>query len=179
MTLEFTIHEEDFLNFQLFTTSHNKRIQKRKKLVWIVTPIVTGIATVLALVSKNFGIAIYFGLIAITCLLFYPKYFNWRYKKHYKTYIKENYAKRFGQTAVLEFRENTIYSKDLTGEGTLNVSQIEQVNETGDYFFIKISTGLSLILPKKAMKNLAELNAVREKLLALKIPLVEELDWKW
>lgn len=179
MTLEYSIKEEDFLNFQLFTTSHNKRIQKRKNLVWITTPIVTGIATILAIVSKNYGIAIYFGLIAITCALFYPRYFKWRYKKHYKTYIKENYVKRFGQSAILEFRENTIYSKDLTGEGTLNVSQIEQVHETGNYFFIKISTGLSLILPKRALKNLAEVNPVREKLLALKIPLVEEMDWKW
>ena len=119
---------------------------------------------------------IYFGLSALAFGLFYPKYFKWRYKIHYKTFIKENYSKRFGQKEFLEINSDHIYSKDKTGEGKINLSEIERVDETCNHFFLKISTGMSLVIPKKELESIDKL---RQKFMEIGLTVNDKTNWKW
>ena len=120
--------------------------------------------------------AIYFGIVVIVTGLFYPKYFRWRYKKHYHTYIIENYSKRFGELATLEFNPDSIFSRDKTGEGKLNLSEIEKVDETKSHFFLKVSTGMSLIIPKNKIDNPHKLGM---KFRELRLTVNDENNWSW
>ena len=98
MTIEYQLNEQDFLDFQLFTASQSDRINKKKKNGWILLTIGSIVVSIYFYINQDIALTIYFGLVALACGLFYPRYFRWRYKRHYKTYIKENYSKRFGQT---------------------------------------------------------------------------------
>ena len=164
MTLEFELNEQDFLDFQLFTASQSRRINKRKRNGWIL---VTGcfiIISVFFYSEYNVFLAVYFGIVAIISGLFYPKYFIWRHKKHYKTFIKENYSCRIGEINHIEIDDQVIFSKNKTGESTLNISEIEKIDETEKHFFVKIKGGLAYIIPKYKIQNSDEVRAKFESL---------------
>lgn len=176
MKLEYTIHEQDFLSFQLFEASKSLRINRKKRNGWIVMTIVSLLFAYYSYSNQNNTMTIYFLVIALITGLFYPKYFIWRYKRHYKLSIKEAYSNRFGQTETLEITDDFILSKDKTGEGKINLTEVEKVNETQTHFFIKLSTGLSLIIPKAELDNTYELRSVFKK---LKLQLNDETNWTW
>ena len=164
MRLEFKIHENDFLAFQLFAASQSERIRKEKNKSWLILTIGSVVLAAYFLLNQNISMAVFFGLVGMTCGLFYPLYFRWRYKRHYKSYIKENYHKRFGQTEVLEINDDHLFMEDKTGEGKINLKEIEKVDETVDHFFMKISTGVSVIIPKDRVDNINELINQFEKI---------------
>lgn len=176
MKLEFKIYEQDFLDFQLFNASKSDRINKKKRSGWLLWTIGSIVVTIYFYFNQNIAMTIYFGIMAIVCGLFYPNYFRWIYKKHYRTYIKDNYSKRFGQTERLEIKEDSIITKDKTGEGRINLTEIEKVDETENHFFLKISTGLSLIIPKREIENSGGL---RSNFQNLGLIVNNERNWKW
>lgn len=176
MTIEYKVSEQDFLDFQLYTASQSERINKKKRNGWILLTVGSIAFAIFFYLQQDIILTIYLALVALACGLFYPKYFIWRYKKHYKVHIKENYSKRFGETEFLEIKEDAIFSKDKTGEGKINVSEIEKVDETNKHFFLKISTGFSLIIPKEGIENVDEL---RTKFLSLGLAVNDMTNWKW
>jgi hypothetical protein len=176
MKIEYKIEEQDFLNFQLFAASKSDRINKKKRNGWIFLTLGSIMAAMYFYFNLNTAMTIYFGIVTVIFGLFYPKYFKWRYKKHYKAYIKENYSKRFGQIETLEFNKDSIYSKDKIGEGKINLSEIETINETDNHFFIKISTGVSLLIPKREVNNIDEL---RNKFEEIGLYIEDATKWKW
>lgn len=176
MIIKYKIHEQDFLDFQLFTASKSDRINKKKKNDWILLTFGSIAIAFYFYLSENIAMTIYCGIVALVCGFFYPKYFKWRYKKHYKAYIKENYSKRFGQDETLEIFNDCISSKDKIGEGKINLSEIERVNETNNHFFLKISTGLSILIPKRELDSVEKL---REKFKDIGLSINDEKSWTW
>ncbi len=118
---------------------------------------------------------IYFAFAAIACGIFYPKYFKWRYKKYHKIYIEENYSKRFGQEEIIEINSDSIFSKNKTGEAKINISEVEKIDETENHFFLKISSGLSLLIPKR---ELTSVDVFREKLNNIGLIVNKEISHK-
>ena len=78
-------------------------------------------------------------------------------------------------TETLETFPNHIFVKDELGEGKVKREEIEGAIELADYFFVTLASGTSLIVPKAQVAN----DAFRSDLKKLKLPLVQELDWKW
>lgn len=176
MTIEYKIHEQDFLDFQLFTASKSDRINKKKRNGWIFLTVGSIAVAFYFYLNQNNLMSIYFGLVAVATGIFYPKYFKWRYNKHFKTYIKENYSKRFGKIETLKINNDHIFSKDKTGEGKINLSEVEKIDETDNHFFLKISTGLSLIIPKRELENIDEF---KSKFKNLGFIINNETNWRW
>jgi hypothetical protein len=112
--------------------------------------------------------------------LLYPSYERKKYIKHYEKHIEENYKNRFGKLESLEFEEKQILSKDYTGEGKLFLSEIEELNEIKDYFFLKFNSGVSLIIPKRGIDNLEQMNQFLNALCSrLNKKHNIDLDWRW
>jgi hypothetical protein len=78
------------------------------------------------------------------------------------------------------FTETAIETYDITGEAKINLTQIENVTEIVDYFYLKMKSGGHIIIPKYKINNSSE---VREKLKALcdklSIDFITDLNWKW
>jgi len=164
MKFEYKINEQDYLGFQLFTASKSPRITKRKRNGQVLFTLAMILFAVLFYLNGNTPMTIYFVFAAIICGLFYPKYFKWMYKRHYQKYIRENFSKMFGQTEILEIRASYILTKDISGEGRINLTGIEKVDETNNHFFIKIITGISIIIPKRDIKNPNEFRSAIQNL---------------
>lgn len=176
MNLEYSLEEEDFLTFQFYTASKSNRIKRKKKAGWILLTLGAIILTFYFYLDNETTLTYYFAIVSVATAIFYPKYFKWRYKKHYSNYIQENYSKQIGLPVTIYFGDSIIKMVDKTGESKINNSEIEIVNETMHHFFIKISTGLSLIIPKTKVHNL---NGLKETFAKLNFSINCEPKWKW
>ena len=176
MKFQFKVEEEDFLEYQLFTSSKSKQVQKKKRYSWVLLTVISIILAIYFYSTNNTTLTIYFCSIAAVCALFYSKYFKWRYKKHYKNFIKRNYSSRFGEVTEFEFTEEFISTKDKVGESKIELSEIKEVNETKKLFLIKIQSGLTLIIPKRELQNL---DSLKQKFNQHQIIIKDELNWKW
>jgi hypothetical protein len=159
MKLEYKMDEQDFLDFQMFAASQSVRIKRKMLRGWMFITLGFGVMSVFFFLECSILTAIYFGVVAIIGGLFYPRFFRWRYKRHYKAHIRENYSNRFEDSEYIEINDETIFCKSKSGEGTINTSQIEKIDETEKHFFVKIKTGVSLIIPKYKIHNQDEVRA--------------------
>jgi len=130
--------------------------------------------------GANRVLAYYFFIVGIVSLCFFQLYQKWYYKRYYKKYIRDTYKNRFGITVKLSFSDDHIATSDPSGESKINFGEIENVTETGDYFYLKMRMGGNIIIPKL---KLADVNHVQEELKGfckkLSVDFIEELNWKW
>lgn len=64
-------------------------------------------------------------------------------------------------------------------ESKIFVSALECIDETGDYFFVKLKTGEALIIPKSEVPAGAVKNYLQALSQQLNIPYNSNLNWKW
>jgi hypothetical protein len=102
------------------------------------------------------------------------------YKKHYQKYIEDIYKNRFGEVSTISFNDKSIDCLDRTGESKINYMEIEEIFETGDYFFLKMKSGVVLIIPKTKVENFEKVKVELKNLsYKLQINYSQELKWKW
>lgn len=176
MAFTYKLESIDFLQYQLFTASKSKRITNKKMYGWLGFTIASFAFAIYCYFNNSTALAIYFGVIAAVWGLFYPKYFSWKYHKHYKSFINENYKNRFGKTTTVSFSKDYIIATDETGEGKIKTSEIVNINETNHHLFITFLSGASLIVPERELANFDEL---KSNLIKLGFSINNELSWKW
>jgi hypothetical protein len=180
MTLTYSLDQNDFLQYQLFTASKSDRIKKKRTKTWLI---LSGSWLLFSFVFYQrhdtllFYLFLAYGLIT---LLFYPYYQRRQYKNHYAKFIADTYKNRFGKTSNITFTETALETNDITGESKINLAQLENLTETANYFYLKMKTGGHIIIPRYKLNNVSE---VQEKLKALctklSIDFITDLNWKW
>lgn len=176
MKYEYKVKEEDFLAFQLFAASKSTRIYKKIRNNRIILSFVSFLLCFLAYTKQSIGASIYLGSTAVLLFIFYPMYFKWQYKKKSIASLKASYANQFDELSSIKFESDHLLVKNKTGEGKVLFSEIEEINETEKHFFVKMSNGSSVILPKDNIENLSVL---KKDLSSLNKKITEELAWKW
>ncbi|MGA9639022.1 YcxB family protein [Flavobacterium sp.] len=180
MKIQYALNENDFLEHQLFTASKTERINKQRRKSWIMVTFSFFALSILFLNNENRFLLYYFLGFGVISLIFYPLYQRNHYKRHYRNFIKETYKNRFNETATLIFEEDYIETNDLSGETKIYYSAFEETNEIKDYYFLKLKTGGSIIIPKMKIDNIEnfkiELNRISEK---YNLKNNVELNWKW
>ncbi|WP_282161830.1 YcxB family protein [Ulvibacterium marinum] len=76
----------------------------------------------------------------------------------------------------INFEENSLSTKDFTSESKINGAELKELIETKNHFFIKLTTDLSLIIPKEAVENKTEF---KQRVIGLGAEYVNELNWEW
>ncbi|MEO6232539.1 MAG: hypothetical protein ABJB11_12080 [Ferruginibacter sp.] len=180
MTLTYQLDQNDFLQHQLFLASKTDRIKKKRTKSWLIVSGAMFLLGFLFLQSDNSFLFYYFLAFGIVTLLFYPLYQRNQYKNHYAKFIADTYKNRFGQTANIHFGENAIETNDVTGESKINLSELESITETGDYFYPGLKTGGHLIIPKLKISDVSQLRQELKQLCQrLKINFIDDIIWKW
>ncbi|APY06831.1 hypothetical protein BWZ20_00315 [Winogradskyella sp. J14-2] len=177
MTINYQLTNSDFLEYQLYTSSKSELHKKRRFRSRIIIPILYLVLGIFfANQSEKFGIGIAFIVFGILWFVFYPLYAKWRYKNHFKKHVEENYKNRINKPVEIDFNENSVNSKDFTSESRINGTELKELIETKDHFFIKLQTDLSLIVPKHSIENQTEF---KKRVTELGAEYVDELNWKW
>jgi len=180
MTLEYTLEQPDFLEFQLFSASKSERIIKSRRNSRIRLPIVYFILGLVLLVLTDPIFALVFIGIGLAWYFLHPNFMRKRYVRHFEKYLHENYKNRFGKRVSLKFGDEFIESTDYLSESKMRIRELEEINEIKDYYFLKVSSGESFIIPKNRIKEGSEFHEYISKLTKdLEIKYNTELNWKW
>jgi len=180
MTLNYQLDHIDYLQHQLFLASKSERIKKKRTISWTIVSISIFLVSFIFYQNNNSILFYCFLAFGIYTSIFYPFYQRQQYRNHYAKFIAENYKNRFGQVSNINFSENAIEIIDASGESKINLSEIENVTETGDYFYPSMKSGGHLIIPKLKISDVSQVRTELKNLCEkLKINFVEELNWKW
>ncbi len=177
MNINYQLTNSDFLAYQLYTSSKSELHKKRRFRSRIIIPIIY-ILFGLYLANKNEdnGIGILFAGIGILWFAFYPMYAKWRYKRHFTKHVEENYKNRINKPVKIDFDENSVNAKDFTSESRINGTELKELIEIKDHFFIKLATDLSLIVPKHSILDQMEF---KKRVIGLGAEYIDERNWEW
>jgi hypothetical protein len=174
------MEENDFLTFQLYTASKTPRIKRGRAKSWALTTFVFICLSFLFFESHGPFLGYYFLVLSISSLILYPFYSRWKYRRHYLKYIRDTYKNKFGESFELEFARDTIRTKDRTGEIRINKSEIEEINEIKDFYFLRARTGTTLIISKNKLDDIGKIkNEIMAMIEDQGVRYNVELDWKW
>jgi len=176
MKLEYILKEKDFIDYHLFSISENK---KTRKILNTTKFILVGVFLFIGINMynrNNVEFAIILGIAAILTLFFFDKLYKSKLRNHFAKIVKNSYANKIGEKQTMEFTPEYIITADNTGEGKTKISEIEQIDETQNNFFIKLSNGSSYVVSKDGIDNLEQ---IKKKWNELNIPISENLDWEW
>ncbi len=177
MTVKYQLTNTDFLEYQLYTSSKSESHKKKRRNNRFIFPIIYfAYGCYLTNKDENYIGIIIFGIISILWFLLYPKYSQWRYKRHFRKHVKENYKNPINTSVEIVFDENFVNVKDYTSESKINGAELKELIETKGHFFIKLTTDLSLIVPKHSVENQTEL---KKRITEMGAKYIDELIWVW
>ena len=177
MNLNYKLTNLDFLEYHLYSSSKSelhKKKRRNNRIVGAILLLLFGFYFVNK--DKNYIGLIVFGIAAIQWFIFYPKYSKWKYKNHFKKHVEENYKNRINKPIKINFEGNSVNLKDFTSESKINGTELKELIETKNHFFIKLTTDLSLIVPKYSIENKAEF---KKSVVELGAEYVDDLNWAW
>lgn len=172
----FTLTEKDHIIFQLYEASTNPiKIKSRRKSFF--TLLALSLLVICMGYFKHETFLMYYGLLCtLIVLCFGNLYLKWRSKRHYIRHVKNYINGESQETVQVEIRNDQITVIDKVSESNIKISEIILVNEIKEYYFLKLSTGPNLIIPKMISSLNDEVNTMIKK---HNIAHVIELDWKW
>jgi hypothetical protein len=175
-----TLDENDYLTYQLYTASKSPRIKSARIKSWVISTLAFAALAYLFYRSDNTFLATYFLIAAGISALFFPFYSKRRYKRHYLRFIRDTYKNRIGEACSVSITDDYITTKDKVGEARINTSEIEEINEIADYYFIKVKSGESLIISKSKSEDPEHIkNSIKSLAADKNIKHSIELDWRW
>ena len=178
MKIEYTLTEEDFLEYQLYTTSKSESIAKKRLIAKFAVPlmyILIGLAFYFYNNNQN-AILICIFLSALW-LLVYPFYSKYRYKQFYLKNIKRNYIDRLDHVDALKLGNNNyFYIIEQGKEGKIKTADVDKLIELKNHFFLQIKKGGAIIIPKNYVLNTETFKKI---IIDLNIDYVNDTDWKW
>lgn len=178
MKIEYTLKEEDFLEYQLYATSLSKTITKKRLIARFAVPVLYILLAAGFYFYNNNQYAILICIfLGALWLLIYPFYSKHRYKRFYLNYIKKNYADRLDHVDSVRLgNKKYIYITEQGNEGKVEVTEIEKLVEIKNHFFLQMKAGGAIILPKNYILNTETL---KEQIADLSINYVDDTKWRW
>ena len=166
--MKYSLDENDYLQSQLFIASKTERIKNQRRRSWIIISLgFFSLSYLFSQTDKDFLVYYFIGF-GILSIFLYPLYQKSYYRKHYQKYIADTLKNRFGETATITFTDTNIECFDRTGDSKIILTEIEEIFETGEYFYLRMKSGVSLIIPKSKIENTdnlrTELKTLADKL---------------
>ena len=177
MTQVLSLSANDYLNHLLFTASKSKIVRRRIYGSWIIIVAMPLVASI-SLYREHRAASYYCLAASMIWAAFHPFYSKLRYKKHYQNTIEQNYKNSIGMNFSIEFQNGYLCMSDDTGESKTKVTELDEINETSDYVFIKMKSNQSVIIPKRQLRGffMDELADVAKR---TGINIKQDLKWKW
>ncbi|MDR2038035.1 MAG: YcxB family protein [Bacteroidales bacterium] len=179
--VSYTIKENDYLVYQLYAASKSKRVKasRRKGYVYIIFIFMMAVILSYAL-YKNITLPLTYLILMVVFCFSYHYFSRWYYKRHYKRYIEDIFKNNFGEKITVTFGEDFLYTSDRTGESKINLSQISEIDEINTHYFLHISSGQALIIPKEGVQNIEDIKKALDHISSKNtIQQNTNPEWKW
>ena len=162
-SISFKAHEDDFLQYHLFDAATNGSEQRRGGISYLWVIITVACLGFLAYQKVNHIPFSNFEFILIAlCIFMYPVFKRWSYKNQHRKFIRKTYKNSFGKLYTIHFNNDFIGLQDDSGEAKIKFEEVAEVIETLNYYFLKLKTIHSIIIPKN---ELEDVDALRKELI--------------
>ncbi|WP_196886851.1 YcxB family protein [Aureivirga sp. CE67] len=172
MILEYELHKTDFLAYYMYACSKSNTQEKNRFLSRIAIPLVYIVFAGYSMVElKKPILVVTLVIIAFVWFLFYPDYSKLRSQIHIEKEIEELETK-FPLKVSLEINEKEIYFENQK----IHSSQMVEIVETLDHYFINLFNHKHIIIPKKAIDDQDEILRLLE---SFETNHVDAINWRW
>lgn len=177
MKIEYSLDKSDFLTYQLYAASKSKNIKKKRRNAKLIPPVFFILVGIYLSYRDNSPIEIViFVVLSILWFIFYPKYQKYKYEKHYKKHIDENYSNRINISTSIKFNKKYITSGNKIGESKIKTSEIKKMIELKNHYLFELLDKQALIIPKRAIEDNEKFNT---EMHSLNISSENKTNWKW
>ncbi len=180
MELTYSLGSSDYLTQLLYEASINKGLKRNRLKSWIIVTLVFVCLSFLFYQSNNQFLFKFFSCFTILTLFVYPFYQKNHYKRHYLKFINGHYKNRFGIQTKVVFNGTEIEMYSQVGESKMNYETLEKITEISSHFFLRITTGNTLIIHKNINVDPEKLRTEFQHI-AKKTNINYTIDtqWKW
>ena len=177
-TLRYSLSKDDYLEYYLYISSTNKKTTAKRRRNWIVLSLSFSVFTSIIFIENYTNLKPPFLILTFATIFLYPFYEKWQFRKYYTDYITDNFSNRINSEFEIIFDEKQVVLIDKTGENKINKSELTEIAETGRFFFIGVSSGGHIIIPKyKFIENKWLTKSMDDLLLNYKVPVTRNLTW--
>lgn len=162
MEINYTLTEEDYLNFNMYHVKNSKTAVKSLKLQRFITPLFFIVFAFVfsAIADVSFwGLFIIFFVIGILWVLFYPSYFYSVVRRQTKKMIQEGENEGLLGKHHLVMTEEGITETTSSGKTKVCWGSLKDFKEDDKNFYLYNSGLSAIILPKRAVTNIEEVYA--------------------
>lgn len=179
MKYEYQLHEDDYMQYLLYSTSRSKKVVKRRslnKLMLMIIYVITG----LFLYNRNGPIAsAAFFLLCIPLYFLYGYFERKQYHKHFLKFIRDQYKEWMNKPITFEITDNVINIRD-EDPNHLSPPDIEWIAELPSEFILQSKEGKAFIVPRNKVDDLPSFtSALKAFAAAGSAEYRDELKWKW
>jgi len=177
--IDYTV--DDLLDCQLFIASKSKRVKRNRLKSYLTVTLLSFFCAIMCFFINDGDrfVSYCFVIAGVFFLVFYPLYQRYVYKRQYRKFVEDKFKNLTDLNYQIELTPDVIHTTSKLGDMTLNVAQVEEIAEVEKYFFVKLSTGDTLTLPKRSF-NHSDLSAQLTQMVSVKnIPFTKELNWNW
>lgn len=152
MEIVYTLTEENYLNFNLYHTSHSKTIKKSLMIQRLMGPVLFIIFSFVFPIVANLpflGLFITFLVLSILWYTYYPKYFYNLIMRQVKKAINEGNNDGLLGKHRMTLTEDRLIDVTDTGKTEVLWSGMKELKEDDDNLYLYNSAMSAYILPKK------------------------------
>lgn len=153
MKITYSIDEQDFLDFQLFTASRSEEIRKRRFRARVFPPLMYLVLGLVLFFYHRLDFTMIFALLAVVWFFFYPVREKRLYRSSYERFIRENFREKFGKPATLTIDDRYMINKDAISENKISTDQLAEISEIPGLILIRLKKGQTFILPKDKIEG--------------------------
>ena len=180
MNYTYKLEEEDYHTHLLFTISKSSSAIKTRARIRLLMSISLLLFAFISYGNNSGGQTIYFFTLAVLAFFLMPFYTRWSYRKTYLKHVRNYYKDRMSESTSLNFENDSILITDSQGESIVNYSELDEINELSDYYFLKVKSGQSIIVPTRKIENKTELlNTLKQASSTHSIIWNDEQNWIW
>ncbi|MDN7242765.1 YcxB family protein [Planococcus sp. N028] len=162
MEINYSITEEDYVDFNLFHARNSKSLKKAITIQRVLIPLIYLLIPVLLsyiLDMPFLFLFVPFLVFSILWAVYYPAFVYRNVKRTATKMIKEGKNEDMLGQHTMIFSDEGLREISSKGEKTVNWSGIEQLAEDTANFYIYNSAVSAFIIPKKDVKNRKELKS--------------------
>ena len=176
--IKYILEENDFLQLNLYFFKTEGKLKSIIRKTFIAYLIIIFILCSFLIWKNEYLVATTLLVVAAIISIFHSKRMKSIYLKIFTKNIKQ-YESRFNKEVELQVSDSLLQVKSVAGKFDFNLSQIDFISETNEYFIIKLKIE-AIIIPKKRLENVnilkGDLTKLSEK---LNIEFINNLNWKW
>lgn len=180
MTIQYTLKEEDYLQFQLLMVSRSRQLTKRRAIGRLFLIIIYGILGIVIWEKRGVLAAAFYFIICLPLYFLYLYMERRQFLSHFRKYTKTQYSQYYGKTFTLDLNPDELVSSDGDQRARTPLSSVVSILETGTLFILMLKEHHPILISKSNPAKLGEVKSwLTSKAADLNIPYEEQLTWKW